>query len=67
MSANKLVDEVIELTGLPEDPLSKELEKLLSAAGLESENISLDDLREVLANYLNDVIIEARKELNSNE
>lgn len=58
----KLFDEVTGATGLPGDLITAELSGLLSAAGIERENLTLDDLRAVLADYVQDILLAAQEE-----
>ena len=55
--------ELTTSTGLPEELLSTELKRLIAAAGLSPESVTLDDLRVVLAEYLQDVFVEAKENL----
>ena len=59
--AAKLLKEISENTGLPQEMVTLELDKLLKQAGLNKEKVTLDEIREVLANYLQDVILEAKE------
>ena len=59
-----LIDELTSSTGLPEELLSAELERLILAAGLKPEALTLDDIRAILAEYLQDVFLEAKGNLN---
>jgi hypothetical protein len=58
-----LFEKVVSATGLPEDLVSKELKTLLEKSGHSSESVSLDELREVLANLLQDVLLETKEEI----
>ncbi len=58
-----LIEELKTSTGLPQDLLGAELERLILAAGLEPQNLTLDDLRAIIAEYLQDVFIEAKNDL----
>ena len=49
---------VVQATGLPEKPISNELESLITKNGLNCEDLTLDELREVMAEYLNTVFLE---------
>jgi hypothetical protein len=59
-----LVKTVIELTDLPADPVERELQRLIEKAGLDSQNVTMDDLRNILAEYLQDVLLEAKQTYN---
>lgn len=58
----KLFSVVTEATGLPQDLISGELEKLLNRAGIEQSELTLDELRLVLAEYVQDVLLAAQEE-----
>ncbi|HVK60866.1 MAG TPA: hypothetical protein VM432_04915 [Bdellovibrionales bacterium] len=53
-----LLDEVTSATGLPEKLVADELTRLVKNAGLSKDAVTLDDLREMLADYLQDVMLE---------
>lgn len=55
---NKLFSEVTELTGLPEELISEELKSLLANKGVEPEQVTMESLREALADYLTQVNLE---------
>lgn len=55
---NKLFSEVTELTGLPEELISEELKSLLERKGVAPEQVTMESLREALADYLTQVIFE---------
>jgi hypothetical protein len=57
----KIFDLLIEATGLPKDSIQKELTSLLEKRGLTPGDATLDDLREILAHYLQDALIEAKE------
>lgn len=58
----KLFDQVTEATGLPNDLVAGELRTLLRQAEIEPENMSLDDLRRVLAEYVQDILLSVKDE-----
>ena len=58
---NKLFSQVTELTGLPEDLISEELKSLLERKGVAPEQVTMESLREALADYLSQVISEVQK------
>lgn len=61
--AENLFEQVVKNTGLPEDMISQDFLKLLSKKGLGSDSLTLDQLRDVLAEYLQDVFISAKEDL----
>jgi hypothetical protein len=58
--ANQLFKEITDATGLPTDLITKELSQLVSNKGIENDNLTLDDLRLVMADYLREVILQAK-------
>ena len=52
---------LVESTGLPPESLEKELNQLLKDNNLNAETLTLDQVRDVLALYLQDVLIEAKE------
>lgn len=50
---NKLFAQVTGLTGLPEELIGEELKTLLERKGVAPEQMTMDSLREALADYLN--------------
>lgn len=61
--ANELVRNLISATDLPEEMIAKELTHLLSAHGLNPETVTLNELREIMVEYLQDVLLEMKAEL----
>lgn len=60
-----LIDTVVSATGLPEDPIQRELNSLLAQFGKDPEHVTLEDLREIMADYLQTVLLEAKEELSA--
>ncbi|MEN0059114.1 MAG: hypothetical protein AAGB31_09800 [Bdellovibrio sp.] len=58
MGENNLIQTVVTATGLPSESLERELLNLLNQNGKSPETLCLDDLREVLADYLQTVFLE---------
>lgn len=56
-----LLKTLIESTGLPDQAVKAELDRLLIKHAINPETITLDDLRLILADYLQDVLIEAKE------
>lgn len=59
-----LLSHIAANTGLPEDLMTKELGSLVEGAGLDSNVVSLDDLRRVLAEYMQEILLAAKDELS---
>ena len=55
-----LLRELIEATGLPGHLVEKEINRLAAKHGLNPKALTLDDVRELLASYLQDVLSEAK-------
>jgi len=61
MEGLSLLKLLIESTGLPEDAVERELNKVLLKGNFQREQLTLDDVRELLAVYLQDVLVEAKE------
>lgn len=59
---DNLFNKVVQNTGLPEDLISDELAQLLKGAGINQSEVTLDELRDVISNYLQDVLLKAKEE-----
>lgn len=55
-----LINELSHATGLPDDLIGEELSRIIAGAGKSTSDVTLDELREMLAAYLQDVLIEAK-------
>ncbi len=64
MTGLKLLKDITDATGLPSEGVENELDRLIHAAGIKKENLTLDDLREVLANYMQDILLSAQQEFS---
>jgi hypothetical protein len=60
-SGSKLIQDIAAATGLPENSATSELQRIIESAGKNSENISLDEIRVLLADYLQDILLEAKE------
>jgi hypothetical protein len=58
---NELLGEVIEATGLPVEWVTKELYKMLNEAGVDPAHLTLDQLREVLAQNIGEALLQAKE------
>lgn len=59
---DNLFEKIMKNTGLPEELVAQDLLKKISDNGLEKNSLTLDQIREVLAEYLQDTILQAREE-----
>ena len=64
MSGTKLIRQIAANTGLPEEAMTKELGRLIEGAGLDSNVISIDELRRVLADYVQDILLSAKESVD---
>lgn len=60
MQGEKLINQLSDLTGLPNEMIQKELTRLMSKAGVNPQLVTLDEVRELLALYLQDVLLDAK-------
>lgn len=60
-----LAKTVIAATGLPQDTVEKEFNALLEKHGKTPENLTLEELREVMAEYLQMVFLELHDEMSA--
>lgn len=58
-----LLKEITENTGLPEQLIQDELQTLIASAGIHSDSVTLDDLRRILAEYMQEVLVAAKEDL----
>lgn len=56
-----LLEMVILATGLPEGEVRRELQTLMIQHGKTAETLTVDDLREMMTEYLQDVILAAKE------
>lgn len=63
MRGAELIDELASASGLPIDLIGQELSRIVAASGLHTSDVTLDELREMLALYLQDVLLDAKKSL----
>lgn len=60
--AKDLAQTLISATGLPQDPVEREFNKILEKYGKSQEHLTLNELREVMAEYLQIVFLELAEE-----
>lgn len=61
MDGTALLDIVVTASGLPKEALEKELARLLIDAQIHPNSVTIEQLRDVLENYLRDVLVEAKE------
>ena len=59
---DNLFEKIVKSTGLPEELVTQDFLKKVSDKGFEKSTLTLDQIRDVLADYLQDVILQAREE-----
>ena len=64
MEGEKLIDNLAEATNLPQHLVLGEIKTLIINQGYSPKTISLDELRLVLADYLQEVLLKARDEFS---
>jgi hypothetical protein len=62
MEGLSLLKLLIESTGLPPEAVERELNRILAKGNFQRDELTLDDVRELLSIYLQDVLIEAKQE-----
>lgn len=62
---NPLIKTVVEATGLPEDPVQRELNQLIAQHGKNPDELTIEDLREIVADYLHSVMLECCEEYSA--
>lgn len=63
----KLFTDVTEATGLPTDAIARELAEVITTAGYDKETLTLDQLRHALAEYVQDILLEAKEDFAKKE
>lgn len=61
MEKNDLLDQLTSATGLPAELIRQELLDLITAAGIDARQVKLEDIRELLVDYLQKIILEAKE------
>lgn len=55
---NDILSKIIDLTDLPKDEVSQELEKILVKQGFNPQSVSLGDIRQALTHYVHEIFQE---------
>jgi hypothetical protein len=61
MQGLDLLRNLVESTGLPTEAVEREMDRLIAKHGIQKEEISLATLRIILAEYLQDVLMEVKQ------
>jgi hypothetical protein len=67
MNSSNIVAYVAGLTGLPLEYAQPYLEKIISEKGFNPKEIQLEDLREILSDFMQDVLLETYRQQNFDE
>ncbi len=65
MEGLALLRVLIQSTGLPMDAVEREITRLLAARNLRPESLTIENVREILAFYLQDVLLEAKTSMSA--
>ncbi len=56
---------LISATGISEDLISSEIKALSARAGVNPHELTIEDLRQILADYVQDVLLSAKEQLDA--
>jgi hypothetical protein len=60
-----LLETLVQATGLPEGDVHSELQALMRKYGKSPETLTMDDLRQLMRDYVQDVLLETKESLSS--
>lgn len=60
----EFLKQIIKLTGLPQEALERELDRLILSRGFDPDNLSPENIREILATYMQETLLEVKEELS---
>lgn len=61
MEGKTLIQSVLQATGLGSPSLESEFKRVIRNSNVSEETLTLEQLREALASYLQDVLVEAKR------
>ncbi|RYZ65802.1 MAG: hypothetical protein EOP09_13700 [Proteobacteria bacterium] len=61
---NALLETLVLATGLPEGEVTRELQALMRKYGKTPETVTMDDLRQLMRDYVQDVLMEKKQRLS---
>ena len=64
MEGRALLKLLIESTGLPTEAVEREINRLVARHGVSDAEVTLDDVRNILTEYLQDTLVETKSDLN---
>ncbi len=59
-----IIKKLISATGISEELISTELANLSSRAGIHPEDLTIEDLRQILAEYVQEVLLSAKEQFD---
>lgn len=62
---NEIFNQIVEFTGLPKEEIAGELTEILQSYGLNPATVTMEQLREAMTEYLQDVLLEVKKQILS--
>ena len=65
MTGKDLLFQLIASTGLPEKAVEAEMQRLIKESQYNLDELDMDALREILVNYLQDTLVDAKKHFAS--
>ena len=61
----EMLKNLITATGISEELISSELKQLTTRAGIDPKDLTIEDLRQILADYVQEVLLSAKAEFDS--
>jgi hypothetical protein len=61
---NEIFNQIVEFTGLPKEEIANELAEILSGYGLNPATVTMDQLRDAMTDYLQDVLLEVKNQIS---
>ncbi|OQW47783.1 MAG: hypothetical protein A4S09_14590 [Proteobacteria bacterium SG_bin7] len=61
---NEIFNQIVEFTGLPKEEIAGELTYILSSYGLNPATVTMEQLRDAMTNYLQDVLLEVKNQIS---
>ncbi len=62
---NEIFNQIVEFTGLPKEEIANELTDILGSYGLNPATVTMEQLRDAMTNYLQDVLLEVKNQISS--
>ncbi len=61
--SNDIFNQIVEFTGLPKEEIASELSEILRSYGLDPATVTMDQLRDAMTDYLQDVLLEVKTQI----